>query len=75
MQDYYHSVMWFQMALDKYDVAADSDVIQKAIMSTLDYLNFSLFKVSRVDSWLSLATSEFIDVNQLYTSKVTWREL
>lgn len=67
--------MWFQMALDKYDVAADSDVIQKAIMSTLDYLNFSLFKVSRVDSWLSLATSEFIDVNQLYTSKVTWREL
>ena len=46
MEDYYHAVFWIQRALEKYDELVDSGQdLTAQITSTLDFLNFDLFKV------------------------------
>lgn len=46
MDDFYHSIMWFQRALEKYDdLAASGQNMSQKITKTLDFLNFGLYKV------------------------------
>jgi len=47
MADYYHSVMWLQAAYGKYhDLAKTGINLTQQLISTLDQLNFALYKVN-----------------------------
>ena len=47
MADYYHTVMWLQAAYEKYhDLAKTGINLTQQLISTLDHLNFALYKVN-----------------------------
>ncbi|XP_067938196.1 prolyl 4-hydroxylase subunit alpha-1-like [Watersipora subatra] len=57
MDDFYHSVLWFQTALEKYEMLDGSlQWVQRKLTSTFDYLNFSLYKQGNIERAISIAT-------------------
>lgn len=65
MDDFYHAVMWFQRALEKFDslmegATAVYEDVKRHIGNTLDYLNFSLYKVRYFHVSNRLFWNEFV---------------
>ena len=46
MEDFYHSVLWFQAALSKFELMnTTAEWVKEKLVTVYDYLNFSLYKV------------------------------
>lgn len=57
MDDFYHAVMWFQKALEKYEkLAGAGHNMTTQISSTLDFLNFGLYKVCVMSCYVCVTT-------------------
>lgn len=54
MDDFYHAVWWFKAALRKFDES--KEVLFEKVTSTLEYLNFSLYKQGNLE--LAIATAQ-----------------